>query len=157
MKTKQPPKPNLIKRWQDLEAAIQDELVAAQTEKPVAWLRFYDTKSAGDFLPQQPADFQACFMAKVFMIEAKFSEVHESLRSCFAGAVQAHQLASARIWTRAQAHYLVVFYSGLSGLVEVWDGLYLAECRSKGERLSLDRRRTYASVKEALAKEIGYA
>jgi hypothetical protein len=91
------------------------------------------------------------------MLEAKFSEVHESLRSCFAGSVKSHQLASARIWTRAQASYLVIFYSKMSGLVEVWDGLYLADCRSRGERLSLDRRRTYHSVEEALRKEIGYA
>jgi len=157
MKTKQPPKPNLIKRWEGLEAAIQAELVEAQTSNRLAWFRFYDTKSAGSLLPQQPADFQACFLGKAIMIEAKFSEVHESLKSCFAGSVKSHQLASARIWTRAQAVYLVVFYSGLSGLVEVWDGLYLSECRSKGERLSLDRRRTYTSVAEALGKEIGYA
>lgn len=145
-----------INRWEQLEAVIQAELVAVQAAKPLVWFRFYDTKSAGTFLPQQPADFQACFDGKATMIEAKFSEAHESLKCCFAGSVKSHQLASARIWARAGAKYIVIFYSKLSGLIEVWDGLYLSECRSRGERLSLDRRRTYDNLSTALAKEIGY-
>lgn len=146
-----------ITRWEKLEQAIQEELVRAQMDRPIAYYRYYDTKSAGAIIPNQPADFQTCQRGVTILIEAKFSSVHESLRSCFAGSVKGHQLASARIWTRAGAGYIILFYSALSGLVEVWDGRYCSECRAKGERLSLDRRRTYPSVEQALRTELGYS
>lgn len=145
-----------ITRWEKLEQAIQEELVRAQMDRPLAYYRYFDTKSAGNIIPNQPADFQTCQRGVTVLIEAKFSSVHESLRSCFAGSVKGHQLASARIWTRAGAGYIVLFYSALSGLVEVWNGLYLAECRSKGEKLSLDRRRIYQTVEQAIRTELGY-
>lgn len=146
-----------ITRWEKLEQAIQDELTQAQMNYQLACYRYYDTKSAGNVIPNQPADFQTCYKGKTILVEAKFSSVHESLRSCFAGSVKSHQLASARIWNRAGAGYIFLFYSSLSGLVEVWDGLYCAEARSKGERLSLDKRRVYESVELAIRTELRYS
>jgi hypothetical protein len=145
-----------INRWEDLEAAIRTELVAAQETNPLAWHRLVDSKAAGNVVARQPSDFLACYIGKTVLIEAKFSEAHESLRSCLAGAVKPHQLASARIWTRARARYVVLFHSKLSGITEVWDGLYLAECKSKGVKLSLDQRRIYDSVEQAIRREVGY-
>lgn len=145
-----------ITRWEKLEQAIQEELVQAQMNNPFSFYRYYDTKSAGATIPIQPADFQTCHKGVTVLVEAKFSSVHESLRSCFAGSVKSHQLASARVWNRAGAGYIILFYSSLSGLTEVWDGLYAAEARSKGERLSLDKRRIYDSVELALRTELGY-
>jgi len=147
----------MITRWEDLESAARTELVKAQESYPLCFHRFYDTKSANTILPQQPADFQACYLGKVCMLELKFSEAHESLRNNFAGAVRANQLASARVWTRAGARYIILFHSSLSGIVECWDGLYLAECKSKGVKLSLDQRRLYDSVEQAIQREVGYA
>jgi hypothetical protein len=146
-----------ITRWEELEKAVQDELVLAQQCNPVAWHRFIDSKASGNIVARQPSDFVSCHQGNTVLIEAKFSEAHESLRNCFANAVKSHQLASARIWTRAGARYIVLFHSSLSGISECWNGLYLAECKSKGVKLSLDQRRLYDSVEQALAKEIGYA
>ncbi len=147
----------MITRWEALESTIRTELVKAQEKHPLCFHRFYDTKSANTLLPQQPADFQACYLGKVCMLEAKFSQAHESLRNNFAGAVRANQLAAARIWTRAGAKYIVLFHSSLSGITECWDGIYLAECKSRGVKLSLDERRLYDSVELAVRLEIGYA
>ena len=145
-----------ITRWEKLEQAIHEELVKAQMNLPLACHRYYDTKSAGNIIPKQPGDFQTCVRGVTVLVEAKFSSVHKSLRSCFAGSVPGHQLASARIWTRAGAGYIILFYSAMSGLVEIWDGAYLFDCRSKGERLNLDKRRIYDSVEQALRTELGY-
>jgi len=146
----------MITRWEALESAVRTELVKAQETYPLAFHRFYDTKSANTLLPQQPADFQACYLGKICMLEVKFSQAHESLRNNFAGAVRTNQLAAARVWTRAKARYIVLFYSSLSGIVECWDGLYLAECKSRGAKLSLDERRLYDSVELAIRREVGY-
>lgn len=130
-----------ITRWQSLETAIHDHCKARMMHYGVLIHRFYDTKAARTFLPAQPADFLVLPQTgKVIFLEAKFSEGHESLRECFAGAVKAQQLASARLVHRAKQEYKVLFYSGLSGLVELWDGLYLAEQRSAGERLNCNFR-----------------
>lgn len=147
----------MITRWEELEEAVRTELVRAQEIRPIAWHRLVDTKAAGNIVARQPSDFIACMGGKATLIEAKFSEAHDSLRSCFSDAVKAHQLASARIWTRAGADYIILFYSSLSGITEVWSGLYAAECRSRGKRLALDERKLYSSVEAALKKEIGYA
>ena len=146
----------MITRWENLETEIRAELVSAQETRPLVWHRFVDSKAAGNVVARQPADFLACYIGKTVLIEAKFSEAHESLRSCLAGAVKPHQLASARIWTRAGAKYIVLFHSKLSGISEVWDGLYLSECKSKGVKLSLDQRRVYDSVEQAIRREVGY-
>lgn len=145
-----------ITSWEELEKAVQDELVLAQQCNPVAWHRLTDTKAAGNIVARQPSDFIACHLGNTVLIEAKFSEAHDSLRGCFSNAVKSHQLASARIWTRAKARYIVLFHSSLSGITEVWEGLYAAECRAKGAKLSLDERRLYDSVELAIRREVGY-
>jgi len=147
----------MITRWEELEEAVRTELVRAQEIRPIAWHRLVDTKAAGNIVARQPSDFIACMGGKATLIEAKFSEAHDSLRSCFSNAVKSHQLASARIWTRAGARYVVLFHSSLSGITECWDGLYLAECKSRGAKLSFDDRRLHDSVELAIRREVGYA
>jgi len=145
-----------IHKWQDLEQAVQTTLATEQKRKPLVWHRFFDTKSAGNFMPNQPGDFYAGYLGKGWLIECKFSGIHESLRQCFSSAMEAHQLASGRIWTRAEHRAIVIFYAKISGLVEVWDTKYLADMKSQGKRLELSMRRCYQSVEQALATEIGY-
>ena len=131
----------LITNWQTLENRIQEHAVKRMAHYGVYLHRFYDTRSAGSLLPQQPADFLILPQTgRTIFLEAKFSEGHESLRQCFSGLVKGHQLASARLVHRAKAEYRVLFYSGLSGLVELWDGHYLAEQRALGEHLALSAR-----------------
>lgn len=124
-----------ITRWERLEEAIQEHCKARMVHYGVLIHRFYDTKAARTLLPAQPADFLILPQTgKTIFLEAKFSEAHESLRGCFRGAMKAHQLASARLVHRAKRDYRVLFYSGLSGLTELWDGLYLAEQWAAGEK-----------------------
>lgn len=140
----------MVQSWQDLEASIQAWLKDAQRTTKLAYHRFYDTKSAGNAMPAQPADFFLVVGGAPLLIEAKYSAVHESLRSCFSNSVKGHQLASARIWSRAGARYLILFYSKMASHVEVWDGPYCATQRALGNPLSLLERNIYPSVGEAL-------
>jgi hypothetical protein len=144
--------------WVALEDEVESVLKALQRLHPVAYLRLYDSKSAGNLIPAQPSDFIASHKGtsgtKLLFIEAKFSEVHESLYSCFSNNVGAGQLASARIWTRAGAYYIFLFYSNVSGLVEVWEGVHCAECRSSGSRLNKKYRRNYQTIEQAVRAEL---
>lgn len=146
-----------VPNWQALESAVRVELANAQETRPLVYHRFLDTKAAGNMVSPQPADFIACFRGNSTLIEVKFSQAHESLKSCFSGSVRAGQLASARIWVRAGAKYVFLFYSKLGGIVEIWDGIYAAECRSKGVPLALEQRRLYGSVEQAVQREVGYS
>jgi hypothetical protein len=145
-------KTNLITHWKKLEDSIQDHAKERMAHYGVFLHRFYDTRTAGTLMPQQPADFLVLPQTgRTIFLEAKFSEAHDSLCQCFSDAVKSHQLASARLVTRAKADYRVLFYSGLSGLVELWDGLYLAEQRAQGKRLKLMLRLHHGfSLTEAL-------
>jgi hypothetical protein len=151
--------PDKIDTWQDMEKRVQEVLESAQRLKRAAWHRFYDTRSAqGGYLPPQPSDFMLGYEGRLFFIEAKFSEVHESLRSCFSANVSDQQLASSRVWARACFNkYLVIFYSAPGRIVEVWDGDYLRTCRLEAKRLNLLNRRVYETVEDAIGKEVGYA
>lgn len=146
----------IITKWQDLEQEVQNTLQAEQRRKPLVWYRFFDTRSAGNFMPNQPGDFFAGYKGKGWLIECKFSAVHESLKQCFSSAVETHQLASGRIWHRAEQGAIIVFYAAISGTVEVWDTKYCADRKSQGKRLELAMRRVYQSIGEALSAEIGY-
>lgn len=147
---------SVINTWQAFEAAIRKELEEKKRGSRLAYHRFYDTKSAQGVLPAQPADFLVTFSGTPSLIEAKHSQVHDSLRSCFSSAVDVQQLASARVWTRARAGYFIFFYSLPSKNIEVWDGLYCADRRSLGKPLELVKRKIYGTVKEALETTLGY-
>ena len=140
----------MVQSWQDLEASIQAWLKDRQRTTKLAYHRFYDTKSAGNAMPAQPADFLIVMGGDPLLIEAKYSAVHDSLRSCFSNSVKGHQLASARVWNRAGARYKLLFYTKSCNQVEVWDGLYCATQRAAGKPLSLAERTIYPSVSEAL-------
>ncbi len=147
-----------IKHWAELEDAIEEILSELQKKKKLAYLRLYDTKSAGDYLPQQPADFLITYSGFTTLLEAKFSEVHDSLAQCFSNAAKPNQTASAHIWSRAGAKYFFLFYPKLSnGKVELWDGAYCAHCRANGRRLDRNRRQVRDSVEEAIKTAISLA
>ena len=139
-----------INCWQDLEKEIEAFLKERQRRSNLFFHRFYDTRSAGNYLPSQPADFLAIHNGKTFFIEAKFSEVHDSLRATFANAVRAEQTASARLVKRAGGKYVFLFYSKNSQQFEVWDGKYAAEQRSLGRPLELARRKLHTSLENAI-------
>ena len=140
----------MILKWQDLENEIDAVLKSFMRSSPIFYQRFYDSKSAGNLLPPQPSDFLAISKGRSHYIEAKFSEVHETLRSCFAHAVSGNQTASARLVTRAGAFYWFVFYSMQTQQFEVWDGLYCSERRSLGKPLELEKRVIYKSLEDVI-------
>lgn len=135
-----------IKTSTDLEKAVQEQLELMQRRTPSFWHRFYDTKSAGAFLPKQPSDFLLIHNGRSFFIEAKFSEVHESLRQCFSNAVTDDQLAAARMVTRAKGTYVLLFYSGVSKLAELWPGLYCYGRRNISKPLEYPNRIVCESI-----------
>jgi len=139
-----------INKWQDLEAEIDKFLAERQRKSATMYHRFYDTHSAGNYLPGQPADFLIINNGRTYFIEAKFSEVHDSLKNCFSGAVQPTQTASARLAVRAGAQYYFLFYSKPVQQFELWEGNYCFEKRSRGERLELPQRRVFKTLTDTI-------
>lgn len=140
-----------IIKWQDLEDAVEKYLKERIKKDNLFYQRFFDTKSAGNFLPPQPSDFLVVRTGRAFYIETKFSEVHDSLISCFSNAVSGNQTASARLVTRAGASYWFLFYSSQSGNYEVWDGNYCFDRRSMGKRLETAARSIHKTLNDAIA------
>lgn len=149
-----PKKTRGISDWKSLEEAIQDELVARQRRQPLLFHRFYDTRSAGAYLPAQPADFGVLLEGRWTYLEAKYSGAAETLRSVFSNAVSDQQLASAKLAARAKGSYWFLFYSGVSRCIELWPGEYCAGQRDKGSPLEVSRR---LGVYDSLPLAIGDA
>lgn len=139
-----------LTHYTDLENAVQEVLVEITRKRPAMWGRFYDTKSAGNMIPNQPSDFWLVHKGKMIFIEAKFSEVAESLSNVFSKAVSDNQIASSRLAKRAGGSYWVVFYSSLAKQYEVWPGPPLADCRSFGKRLELKARTLCSTAQDAV-------
>ena len=130
-----------ITDWHGLETEIATYFKALQRAYPIFFHRFADSRAAGNLIGDQPSDFLVAAKGQgMTLLEAKFSEVHDTLRSCFSGAVTANQLASARLAHRAGQRYLILFYSSCAGQFELWPGDYCAGQRSLGQPLKLDRR-----------------
>ena len=140
----------MIATWKELENEIEKVLRERQRVGSTMFHRFYDTASAGNYLPAQPADFLAVHNGRAYFIEAKFSEVHETLKSCFSGAVKPNQTASAHLVKRAGAEYVFLFYSRAIDHYELWDGEYCFQQRSRGERLHLSKRRVFTSLENTI-------
>lgn len=130
-----------VNTWKRLEEAIMEQGRERMKHYGVFIHRLYDTRSASVYLPPQPSDFIVLpHQGRTTFLEAKFSESHESLRSCFSSSVDGQQLAAARLIERAKRDYRVLFFSKVSQTAELWHGGYLAECRSAGLRLDLTKR-----------------
>lgn len=142
--------PSQPKNWVELENAVDAFLRERMKRNNCFAIRFYDSKSAGNYLPAQPSDFLAINNGKSIFIECKFSEVHDSLKSCFAGAVSANQTASAYLAKRAGARYVFLFYSARTGQYEIWDGRYCASRRSLGKPLETVKRLVFTNLESAI-------
>lgn len=142
-------------KWKDLETGIAKLMDKAVQRLPVLYLRLYDTRSAGNFIPPQPCDFLIWPAGRpTVFLEAKHSMHAESLRSVFSGAVSDGQIASARLAHRAGRTYRILFQSAATGQCEVWDGFYCSERRSLGKPLELHERFLYASLNDAVYQGI---
>jgi len=128
-------------KWKEFESGIQEYLQGREAEEPLTYHRFYDTASAGDFLPAQPGDFLVLSRGHCILLEAKHSVVHKSLKSCFASAVSSAQIGFHRVWQRAGATTYFIFKhepeDGQTPILELWDGKQLVMARHDGRRLSM--------------------
>ena len=140
-----------IAHWADLEDEVERRLKKLLVHFELMYLRLYDTKSAGNYLPAQPSDFVIWVPERPsIFLEVKYSGVSDTLRSVFANAVSDQQMASARLADRAGQRYEVLFYSAPAAMFELWNGVYCAERRSMGRPLELPQRTISSSLDEIL-------
>jgi hypothetical protein len=118
----------------ELLRAIEEE-----TGGRIRAVRLYDTSSArGNSLPAQPGDHLVVMHGKTILIEEKASEVHSSLRSGLSSLMDKPQAGQHRLWARTGNPSVVIFYSAVTGVVEFWDGLLVANHRNEGKPLPAD-------------------
>jgi hypothetical protein len=113
-----------------------------ETNHGLTFHRFYDTKSAGAFLPEMPADFLVGAPKGAFLLEAKASFLKTSLASCLSNAVSGGQAAEAHLWCRSGPNQksLFVFFCADTEEIEIWDGALVAATYIKsGARLTRDQ------------------
>jgi hypothetical protein len=145
----------------EFEEGFRLYLKGLMQKGPAAFHRFYDTKSAGAYMPEQPADFLACFKGRAHLFELKSSDVHNSFAACRKSIdlLQEGQAANLRLWARAGAKVHLLFWQQRSGLIELWDGVAAAEARVTA-RAKLPREgnmllfNTFDSFKEMFAAAI---
>lgn len=118
-------------RGADFEEEFRLYLKHLMQKGPAIFHRFYDTKSAGAFMPEQPSDFLACFKGRTHLFELKSSDVHDSFGASRKSLdlLKENQAASLRLWARAGAKVHLLFWQQRSGLIELWDGVAAAEAR----------------------------
>lgn len=138
-----------ITSWEKLESASQALLADWQRTRQLFFHRFYDTKSAGNLLPAQPADFLVTYLGYTVYVDTKFSAKSDSLRACFSSNVKSHQTAAAKLARRAGAGYWFLFYSRPARQFELWDGLYCMERRHLGRPLESTSARRFLTLEDA--------
>jgi len=114
------------KEFEELFRLFLKELMQ---KHPLASARFYDTHSAGTYLPDQPGDLIACFRGICHLFELKSSEVHGSLTAGLSKLLANHQATHLKIWARAGASTHVLFWQQSTGVIELWDGEAVAHVR----------------------------
>jgi hypothetical protein len=113
------------------EADVQAVLVKMQTSFPVAFSRFYDTMSAGAYLPAQPCDFEVGYRGVTTKLELKCSTVHKTMNRTFITSnISESQGALFRLWHRAGVGVFYLFKDEQGGEVELWDGRYIVEVKN---------------------------
>jgi hypothetical protein len=125
----------VIPAWKKLENDVAKYFTDRMEKEPMFYHRFYDTHSANAFLPAQPGDHQVIKHGHTTVIETKYSAIHVSLVSCFSAVFNdSSQLTFARLITRAEADYWVIFQG--SGGYELWEGGMLYRKKITGARLN---------------------
>lgn len=120
--------------------------------RPCAYVRLYDTKSAGGrMLPENPGDFIATISGTSILIEVKSSVKWETLAGVHLYSyVRKSQVTGARVWSRAGAASVFTFEHLPSGRIELWDGDdIVAAVRS---RVKLDMKPTLVTHRKELAE-----
>lgn len=126
--------------WED---QLKDHFTFLQATERFYWHRFPDTKSCGNFVADQPADFLVCSAGSGMLLEAKASAKHDSLRSCLSNNVSGTQALHHRLWARAGGSSMFVFLGVSTDTVEIWDGAYVANHRTEGKVMTASTGRIF--------------
>lgn len=122
-------------RGKDFEADFQAVLKSMHQRLKCNYYRFYDTRSAGAFMPSQPADYFLGFQGVMHFFELKSSEKFDNLGSGLSTLMDKDQAAHLRLWARAGAGTHVLFLDQVSGAVEWWNGLAVSSARAVGRSI----------------------
>jgi hypothetical protein len=117
------------------EGKVQEALDRLKVSDGVFYLRLRDSKSAGNFLPNSPADFLVAFQGKTILIECKASDKYSSLRECLADMVDDGQAGYFRWWDQVGNESFYLFYSERLGQVECWAGDRVLKARQYGKKI----------------------
>ena len=107
------------------EGECQAALSLLQRECGWWFQRLYDTRSAGAFMPQQPADFFGVAPGgRGFILESKGSAKYGSLMDpgALKALVKPHQALANYLVSRPGGMGLVLFVSASSQVAELWRG-----------------------------------
>ena len=119
----------------EFEQKFREAMVKVRKEYPVYFKRFTDSRAAGAYVENQPADFLVGSPLGAFLVELKASMKYKSLKSCLSSALSDDQAKELYLWDRAYCPSLVLFRN-LENRVEVWDGAIVsAVYRTPGDRL----------------------
>ena len=124
----------------EFEKSLKSVFDKIKSKHKFDYHRYTDTKAAGRMVNPQPADFQICFKCgkfenRVIIVEAKASEMKESLRECASGHISPTQVGKHKAWLRAGGSGMFWFYCESTGIVEFWDSEHVVKQRSDGKPL----------------------
>lgn len=106
---------------EDFEQEVQTVLNLLVKRHRCAFARLYDTKSAGNLMPSQPADFVMEQEGVHVLLECKSSEKHQTMtRKFVTDNVGDSQAAGMRVWMRAGSNAFYLFKNVVGGVVELW-------------------------------------
>jgi hypothetical protein len=114
----------------EFENKVEEALKPLRDKNKLAYLRLYDTHSAGNYLPQQPADFIVSAQGFTWLLECKASHKYSSLADGFKELVPVEQAAQYGIWVKQGVNSIVLFYAGSTGIIEAWKGKSITHKRS---------------------------
>lgn len=118
------------------EGKLKEALETIQyTHKSAMYHRFPDSKAARNYLQKQPGDYLLLIEGLPILIEAKCSEVHDSLRAGFSSMFEKPQATQHFLWQRGGGRSWVVFCNRNTEQVEFWDSAYLHQLRVQGKRI----------------------
>ena len=145
-----------IGRWFE-KTKVKPALDELQATHNLYYHGFTDTHAAGAFVNNAPGDFLVVLEGVPILIECKASNVHETLRSCLADAVENHQVGTHKLFIRAMGASLFMFYSDATALVEFWPGVAVIAARANGTPIDPAHRFCWVHVDDLATSFLGWA
>jgi hypothetical protein len=117
-----------IGHW--FEGKTREALDTLVAQQGLFFCRLQDSRAAGKFLPNTPADFLVGFCGKARLLECKASVKHDSLVECL-HMIDDGQAAYHTLWHNNGLPSTYLFYSDRTGMVECWSGASLIRTAKK--------------------------